>query len=273
MADHIKYSYFRAHCYLCCSNPSSSHGQGLYSRPLQVPLLMIRLRRCPKSKFFLASIGNSKLIDRKLWVIFILSKQQFHLFLIDTLELDVDEFLFVSSLSIDHTPVYIHEEEAAIIVKLSGIGEGRLWVASNHLVSLRFFILTILNFLLFLLLLWLLLFTLLLCYWFFDIKLNFVIGAVRFDIHRLLFLYFPSVFINLAVIVRAIEFSSNRYDPSEVKLLYFEQLLFLLDAPYAKFFQSASDQGVGLHYFHHYDVWCVHYWPWCTVFPAILDAL
>ena len=73
--------------------------------------------------------------------------------LIDALELDIDKFLFVSFLSFDHAAIDIDEKKAAIIVKLSGIGDGRLWVASNHLISLRFFILTILNFLLLLLLL------------------------------------------------------------------------------------------------------------------------
>jgi hypothetical protein len=75
------------------------------------------------------------------------------LLLIDALKLDVDEFLFISFLPFDHTAVDIDEEEATIIVKLGGIGDGRLWVASDHLISLRFFILTILHFLLFLLLL------------------------------------------------------------------------------------------------------------------------
>lgn len=173
-----------------------------------MPLLVVGLRGWSESKLFLASINNSKLVNCKLRVILIFPKSELHLLLINTLKFDVYKLFVISFLPINYTTVNVNEKEAAVIVKLSGIGDRRLWEACNHLISLRLLILTVLRLLFLLFLLLFLLLSLLLSYLFFNVKLNLVVCTVRFDIHGLLFLNFSLILIDLAIIVRSIELSS-----------------------------------------------------------------
>lgn len=114
---------------------------------------------------------------------------------------------------------------------------------------------------------------------FFDLSLilllefNFFAFTLGLNIHWLLLSYFSLVFIYLSVIVRAIEFSSDRNDSIQTKVLYLKQFFFLFDTPDAKLLIRAGYKSVGFDDLHHFNIFAVHDRPGFVVLPSIFNAL